>query len=434
MARIHYHIERPGPRSRYILEHVLGRMAGWSVEEVTDPVAFNRADGPKLFYGHGNPGDAFHVVPFGLLELEGMEGNDPPMGKLDGSPVLFPNAGDPGFDVFAASFFLLSRQEEYGPIPRDEHGRPRTEALHAARHGYLQRPVVDEWLHHLADVWRKRDPRLPELQRRYQQVATLDADNGAMYLGKPLWRTLGGAARDLLRGRFGRVARRASVLAGVRPDPYAVHARFLELVEHNGAQAIINFLVAPYGKHDHAIDPGHRQMRACMQAMAGRAEAGLHPGYSSSDRPGEIAGQKQRLEALLGKPVQRSRQHFLRFRLPDTYRTLEELGIREEHSMGLADRPGFRAGTCTPFPFYDLATERCTNLMVHPFSVMDSALCYKMHLSPEQALEAACGVAEAVRAVQGTFISVWHERFLSDYGDEAGWGGVAGAVLGHAKP
>ncbi len=435
MADIHFHIERPCPRSRYIMAHLLGTMAGWETQEVTDAAAFDALEGPKLTYGATKHEGAFHVVPQGLLGQEGTTAEEPAIALVEGLPVLFPgHGGDLPFDVFAAAFFQLSRYEEHGGIPRDEHGRPRTVALHAARHGYLHRPVVDEWLYLLAAAWRKQDPHLPALRRTYAHVATLDVDNGAMYLGRPLWRSLGGAARDLLRGHPKRVADRMAVLLGATRDPYAVHGAFLDLAERTGGRTIVNFLTAPRGTHDHAIGPETRVMRRCIQAMAARTRIGLHPGYASSDEPARLYGEKQRLEAVVGAPVVHSRQHFLRMHLPDTYRHLEQLGIREEHSMGLADRTGFRAGTCTAFPFFDLPAGKATKLNIHPFAVMDSALCYKMKLSPQEAAAEANRMVDAVRRVQGTFISVWHERFLCGYGDEQGWGGLATEVFNHARP
>lgn len=140
------------------------------------------------------------------------------------------------------------------------------------------------------------------------------------------------------------------------------------------------------------------------------------------------------LEKVIGKPVTSSRQHFLRLRLPETYRELERIGIKEDHSMGFADAVGFRAGTCTPFPFYDLEQDRETDLMIFPFEVMDSALCYKMKLDPDQAIAAAGQVIDRVKAVQGTFIGVWHERFLSDHGAEKGWRRVVEEIIRYAAP
>lgn len=435
MADIHYHIGRPGPRSRYALAHVLGAMAGWEAKEVADLEQFGALAGPKLHYGTHPVEGAFHVVPHGFLEQTGTTPMEPPTGVEQGVPVLFPaRSGHLPFDPFAAAFYMLSRYEEYGPVQRDEHGRPVTASLHAARHGYLDRPVVDEWLFLLVGAWRVRDPRLPELRRIYTQTATLDADNGAMYLGRPLWRSMGGAIRDLLRGKPGRVLDRAKVLLGKAQDPYTVHEAFMDLAALCGGEAIINFLVAAKGEHDHAIDVRTPYMRHVVAQAGKRSKVGLHPGYASADNPAQCAVEQQLLEDVLGMPVVRSRQHFLRMRLPETYRQLAQLGIREEHSMGLADKAGFRAGTCTPFPFFDLGENAQTALTVFPFAVMDSALCYKLKLSPKEAVEEASRMADAVRNVRGRFISVWHERFLSGYGVEQGWEVVAKAVLEHARP
>lgn len=435
MADIHYHIERPGPRSRYSVAHLLGLMAGWEAVEVGDLADLQHVNGPKLVYGHTSVEGAFQVVPQGLLELGHIDRSDPEVGHYQGMPVLFPsNSGDLPFDVFAAAFYQLSRYEEYGTFERDEHGRPRTEVLHAARHGYLDRPVVDEWLLALVEKWRIQDPLLPELRRSYSHTATLDVDNGAMYLGRPWWRSLGGGTRDLLKGHPRRVMDRWAVLTGSKPDPYAVHEAFLHLVEGSAGRAIVNFLTATIGKHDHAIAPEVPFMQALIKLVVQRAEVGLHPGYESSDNTFRISEEKNRLEALVGRPVTCSRQHFLRLRLPGTYLYLDRIGIRDDHSMGLADRTGFRAGTCTAFPFYDLAAERAHRLMIHPFTMMDSSLCYKMQLSPTEAIAEAKRMVDTVRRVRGHFISVWHERFLSGYGDEEGWDVVAEKVIPYARP
>src|SRR5690606_39459457 len=112
-------------------------------------------DGPKLHYGPVPLPGSFHIRPYGSLGHAGVPAVEPTVGMLDdGLPCLFPVRGaDLPFDPFAGTFHLLSRYEEYGAIDRDVHGRPVTNALHAARHGYLDRPVVDEWLLHMCRIW-----------------------------------------------------------------------------------------------------------------------------------------------------------------------------------------------------------------------------------------------------------------------------------------
>ena len=79
-----------------------------------------------------------------------------------------------------------------------------------------------------------------------------------------------------------------------------------------------------------------------------------------------IRVEKQRLEHILGETVYHNRFHFLRFTLPQSYQQLLACGISDDYSMGYADQIGFRAGTCTPFYFYDLENEIQTTLKVHP--------------------------------------------------------------------
>jgi hypothetical protein len=89
--------------------------------------------------------------------------------------------------------------------------------------------------------------------------------------------------------------------------------------------------------------------------------------------------------------------------------------------MGYASLPGFRAGTCTPFYFYDIDKESVTSLKVFPLTIMDGTLKDYMHLNPQQAIQIITELMEKVRAVNGTFISLWHNDSFSDGGRWQGW-------------
>ena len=94
------------------------------------------------------------------------------------------------------------------------------------------------------------------------------------------------------------------------------------------------------------------------------------------------------LKETLHKPIQRSRYHYLHFRLPEGYRNLMATGsIEHDFSMGYSENIGFRAGICSSFNFYDLAQDYETKLRIHPFAYMDVALKNGLKLLPEQAIE-----------------------------------------------
>ena len=92
--------------------------------------------------------------------------------------------------------------------------------------------------------------------------------------------------------------------------------------------------------------------------------------------------------------------------------------------MGYASNYGFRAGTCTPFYFYDLDLEVETNLRVHPFAIMEGTLKYYMGIGPEHAMPHYRRLIDEVKMVNGNFISLWHNDSLNDYKHWKGWKSV----------
>jgi hypothetical protein len=430
---VYFCLRPASARKRFIVEHVLRRMLGWDAQEAGEEEARTISDVPLLLVGEGAIAGAFHVKQ--AADLDGMDRIAGPVPNSDPDPIkLFPTEGDDlGFDLFAAAFYFVSLSQEYTIQQRDMHGRVPSAALMQTKCGLLDRPFVDDLVLRFAERWKDRDPRVPSPRRTYRHVATMDVDNGFRYKGRELWRTIGAAGRDLLGLGFGRVSERLAVLQGSQDDPYDVYREFMAEAKANADRVILNFLVAPRGKNDHAVGVSSADMRERMHEAARSAEVGVHPSYESSVRPGMIAEERSVLEKAIEGSVQLSRQHFLRMHLPDTYLELERIGIKEDHSIGLADTIGFRAGTCTPFPFYDLRSERETGLMLHPFCVMDSALAYKLHLTPDQALRTARTMVDRVKQVNGTFCAVWHERFYSDHGPEKGWKKVIEGTLIHAK-
>jgi hypothetical protein len=127
------------------------------------------------------------------------------------------------------------------------------------------------------------------------------------------------------------------------------------------------------------------------------------------------------LRSVLNKDISSSRQHFLRIVLPSTYRNLIEQDITDDYSMGYAALPGFRAGICTPFNFYDLDLEIETKLRIHPFAVMDGTLNDYLGLTPADAIDHIKALIKEVKKVDGTFISLWHNESLSDQKRWKGW-------------
>jgi len=410
--------EKQSPKLRYAVSHVIERMLGWPFVWSTSLEEFRAATGPKLNYGNIEVPGAFRIPESGWLNGTGAA-HRPVSAKGSGAELRIALVGGE-HDLFASIFHLLSLTDEINATERDTHDRVPASALLLVRHKADHIPIIDHWVLQLAKDLRSLFPELPVPVRKFKHVLTVDVDNGLKYAGRPFYRALGATAKDLFQ-RPGKVAERWKVRSGAAFDPYAVLPDRLAHIRGRVDRAIAFFLLRGNGGFDHAADADHPAFRALVSSIAQYAEVGLHPSYPSSSDRGMEAAELTQLKEVLKAPVTLSRQHFLRWQLPGTLRRKVEFGITEDHTLGFTDRVGFRVGTCTPFPWYDLEREEATSLMLWPFQAMDSAVHEQIGVPVEQAAAQFTTMMNAVKAVEGTFVSVWHDRYLSGHEQFIGW-------------
>lgn len=422
------HLEDPSPRARYVVRHVLGTMLGMEHAFADGLEEFRSAGGPKLHYGTIDPGGEVQHVPAsrGGLALVEMPDRVTP---LQGTPCIYLAAGR--HDLFASVFRLLSLVDEHSPTARDRHGRVPAHSLFTVRHGLADAPWADQWALQLRDELEARWPGLAH-GRNYRHLATVDLDNVLRYAGRPLLRTAAATGKALLHGQFSAAVERWRVVAGQR-DPFLAA---LDLVEEQLPlvdEAILFLLLRGNEGYDHAVPPEKwpASARARIKALPTHVHWGLHPSYATRELPQRWAGEVEQFKRLGHAPLA-SRHHFLRWEVPATLRAAEAFGFTREHSLGFSDRAGFRASTCTPFPWYDLEQERESPLVLHPFAAMDSAL-IAQGKGPAAVEKAMIAMSDKVRAVGGTFISVWHDRYLSGHREFGPWPDIFRRVLRHAR-
>lgn len=420
---LHVLLEPNSPQARYIARHLLGRFPGWPLAFVEDRQEFARSLGPKVIYGPEAVDGAFHIPADGTLAPSG-EYSQPTLSLQEHAHR----------DPLAAAFRLLSLHDEYKTAPRDHHERLPADALTIVRENLHLNPLVDRWALELVDRLRDRFPQLPPPRRCYQHILTVDVDNGLKYAARSFTRALGASARDLTSGRPGNVLHRWRVRAGADVDPYASFVTHLASVRPDVQRIIAFVLTRGEGRFDHAARTDHPVFRELLGDLKNVAEIGLHPSYESSRMPALLHQERSALAAACsGAPALITRQHFLRWKLPETFRELISAGFTEDHSLGFSDREGFRAGTCTPFPWFDLQRGIETELLLHPFATMDSALAQQSGEELRRASGRITAMSDAVRAVRGTFISVWHDRYLSGDDGFAGAPEVMRQLVQHAK-
>ena len=120
------------------------------------------------------------------------------------------------------------------------------------------------------------------------------------------------------------------------------------------------------------------------------------------------------IKKITNKDFTKSRQHYIRLTLPETYRTLIKNGITDDYSMGYGSINGFRASVSSPFYWYDLESEEATNLRIHPFCFMEANSFFEQHLSAEEAGKELQYYHDIVKQVGGQLITIFHNHFLTE--------------------
>lgn len=160
-----------------------------------------------------------------------------------------------------------------------------------------------------------------------------------------------------------------------------------------------------------------------MRQTAKKYSVGIHPSFVSEDASGKgvLPVEISRFSKIIGKKPEKSRQHFIRLTLPNTYLRLIANDVREDYTMGYASHIGFRAGICTPYYFYDLNEDHETSFKVFPFQIMDVTLRFYLNMEPQKATEEIGNLMQEVKNAGGTFISIWHNESLTDRGKWKGY-------------
>ena len=165
-------------------------------------------------------------------------------------------------------------------------------------------------------------------------------------------------------------------------------------------------------------------MHKLIQRHAKKYSIGIHPSWQSGDDLLILKKEKKYLEDVSGKAIINSRQHYIRFNLPDGYRRLIDIGITDDYSMGYGSINGFRASVASSFYWYDFKKEEQTSLRIHPFCYMEANSFYEQHFSAAEAYDEMMHYYNICKEVNGTYITLWHNHIVGSDKLYKGWGEV----------
>jgi hypothetical protein len=393
-------------RVTFTFKHICNKILGMQVS-CTDAIeTFVAHSGPKMAYGPQATGSAFYVKSQGLLFEQGVTDVEISIKSWDDTIGFFSSSESSNlpFDIFAASFYLLCRYEEYLPHVKDELGRfPANESI-AFKEGFLQQPVVDIWAYKFYDALQQHFSELPAPSNRFSIHNIIEVSQAYRFKNKGFLRSLFGYATDIGRFRFKTLVQRTRVMLSLSRDPFETFDWIIATAKQGGANYTVFFQIGDYSKNDYNISQHKKEHRSLIKSVADYTPVGLRISHLAINDLAVMATEKKRIENITNRPLACTINASGILRIPDALRTLVDLEIGQNMSMGYPNELGFRAGTCTPFYFYDLDFESQSPLLLMPYVATTGAL---KEFTDEERIAKITNFKDVISGVNGMLVTVF---------------------------
>lgn len=402
------------PRITYSFKHVCTTILGIPIRFTSKIEEFIAHEGMKISYGRQSLGNEIFIQNVDLLLEQGFSDVEVKVQNWDDTPCFFSvseNSSIP-FDIFAAAFFLLSRYEEYLPHVKDQEGRfPASESL-GLQEGFLEIPVIDLWAFKFRRILQQKFPGTKFRDPSYHNHNIIAVTEAFCYRKKGIVRAVLGFFLDFFQLKIKYVSDRIQVMMGVKRDPYDVYSSLIKILKKNGLPLKFMFQVSDFSTYDRNLNHNRLEFQSLIKSVADYAEVGLQMGFYANQQMKILRVEKLRLEAILKRPITSGINSKFNLLLPDTYNNMAELEIQNDFSMGYPDALGFRAGTATPFFFYDINFEITTPLLVHPYVLNTGALEGMKESDIERKINE---LKRQIKMVGGEFVTIFSNIDFSEY-------------------
>ena len=400
-------------RIEYIFKHIFINIIGLEVNFTSKVDVFVSFEGPKLSYAPKKLYNEFYIKSNSILLEQGFSDVDIDDKNWEDSKCFFYNEnGTIPFDIFAASFYLISRYEEYLPHLKDVYGRFSFQESIAHKNNFIEDPVIDIWAYKLKDSLCSSFPNIIFNDRKFKLKTIIDVPSVYYYKNKGFLRTIGGVFTDLIRFNPKNIYSRFLVIFRLQKDPYDTFNWIINKQKQVTDKFLFFFLVGKFSTYDKNISLVKQPFINIIKFVSDYSKIGLKLSFFALSNLDILKNEKADIESITNRDLTISRNSFSKVNLPINYRNLIKLNIREDYTMGYVNKIGFRASTCTPFLFYDIDNDIQTPLLINPYNLMDYSL-LKINSFLDKK-EKVIALINKVKSVNGTFTSVFHNYSFSN--------------------
>jgi hypothetical protein len=307
-------------------------------------------------------------------------------------------------DIVGSTFFMLTRWEEEIVPKKDKHERFQAIDSIAYKFGFLDRPIVNEYVELVWLLLRKIGYLGHRKIRKFITIPTHDIDMPLYFMNKNLFAIV---KKSLTKKGLTRNALYKYIISN--KDPWDTYGKFMSLSEDVGVKSHFFFMATRPGKFDPGYSVISNTVKKIMCSILARGHiVGFHPSYNSYSDLDLFQCEKESLERAAEARVICGRQHYLRFQNSVTWDIWDSSDMTWDSTMSYADVSGFRCGVCYDFPVFNYKRRKTLKLREKPLIVMDATLRNYEKLTLTQSKEKVISLKNQVRKYNGEFVFLWH--------------------------
>ena len=333
--------------------------------------------GPKMSYGKAPLGNEFFIEAAPLLFELGVQNIEIEI-KQWKAHILFFEMGKASmfpFDVFAATFYLITRYEEYLPHVKDGLNRFDEKQSLCIKRGFVETPLVDLWLLALFEELVKFFPALSMDHTSEETfMPIVEVVSPFKYLHLSVVNNLVTFGNALYHLNFWALLEQPLVLLGFRKDPWDIFREYKDLFYTAKFKTRFFFLFSKESDLDRGISIRNTTFQSLIKGVADYFEVGLLASFPANKKGKQFVKERKGLNLLIHRTIQKIRYAWGVSTVNESYRNLIMQEVEADFSLGFPTIMGYRASTAVPFYYYDLANEMTTSLRVFPVVANENSL------------------------------------------------------------
>ncbi|HON18879.1 MAG TPA: polysaccharide deacetylase family protein [Salinivirgaceae bacterium] len=329
-------------------------------------------------------------------------------------------------DIFGSAFYLLSGYEELVINEVNMFGNFPFEKSFLSQDLLIRQPIVDDYVLILAYYLQKLLGVKEMKKNEFRFSPTHDIDRAFKFHELTLFEHIKGSLGDIVKRKSIKqlLVRNQSYWLQGKNDPYNTYYWLMEQSELRSLKSIFYFKNCNrFGEKDSAYNIRTKALSRQIKDIDKRGHClGFHPSYETYLNKklmrSEADDFRQHLRSIgVGQEIKKVRQHYLRYRNPETSELHVEVGFTDDSTLGFSNKAGFRRGTCHPFPVFNIILRRETGIVEHPLILMDVTLFLEAK-SPEDRYNLAKQLITTCKHHKGEFVLLWHNEALQTKEDK----------------